>query len=206
VPQNFLWGDQQEASKLQLSAQIAPRSEVAWLKRIFRFNFIFLILMGLSVLAWGVEALEHEIKATYLYNFAKFTEWPISKLPQGAPLVICILGDDPFKGSLANLVRGKSIESHPLEVRHLGPLETTSSCGILFVGAGQSKNFQKIQASLPSHSTLMVGEASDFLQNGGQIQFFIEASKVRFEINLAAVEKAGLKIDARVLNIAKIRK
>jgi hypothetical protein len=162
--------------------------------------------MGTSAFAWGVEALEHEIKATYLYNFAKFTDWPITKLPQGAPLVICILGDDPFKGSLANLIQGKSIESHPLEVRSLGPLETMSSCGIIFVSAAQTKNFQKIKASLPAHNTLMVGEASDFLENGGQIQFFVEASKVRFEISLAALEKAGLKIDARVLNIAKIRK
>lgn len=178
------------------------------IKKTLRFAIAILGLVWMSkpVRIRAVEALEHEIKATYLYNFAKFTEWPVGKRPAGAPLIICIFGGDPFRGSLAKLTRGKSIETHPLAVQHLSSLENVRNCDILFVSAMESKNFQKQRAALPLQSTLIVGETADFLENGGQIQFFIEESKVRFAVHLPAVEKAGLKIDARVLNIAKIRK
>ncbi len=156
--------------------------------------------------SFALEAQEHEIKATYLYNFAKFTNWPAQKLPTGDHLAICISGGDPFKGALANLVRGKSIENHPLEVRHLDSVERAGACNILYVPASEVQNFLKIRGSRPLQNTLTVGETRDFLDSGGQIQFYTEDNRVKFAIDLTAVERAGLKIDARVLNIARIRR
>lgn len=156
--------------------------------------------------ARAVEALEHEIKATFLYNFAKFTDWTEVKADTGKVLTICILGEDSFKANLESLIRGKTIKSRPVEVRQLKSLEPIQECRVLFVSGAENKNFLKNRKSLPAQNLLTVGEDSDFIAGGGQIQFFLEEDKVKFEIDLPAVEKSGMKIDARVLNIAKIRR
>jgi hypothetical protein len=79
-------------------------------------------------------------------------------------------------------------------------------CHILFVSASEILRYLKFHAGLPLQNTLIVGETPEILEAGGQIQFFTEESKVRFEVSLPAIHKAGLKIDARVLNIAKVLK
>jgi hypothetical protein len=168
----------------------------------------FFALHGLACsFASAVEAPESQIKATFLYNFAKFTEWSTEKLATGSKgLTICLLGEDPFRGSLDNLIKGKSVKSRPIEVRQIDSLEAAKECELLFVSQTETQNFVKNKQALRARPILTVGEAANFIDVGGQVQFFIEENKVRFEIDVAAVEKAGLKIDARVLNIAKIRR
>ncbi|MDD4975689.1 MAG: YfiR family protein [Bacteriovorax sp.] len=156
-------------------------------------------------MAWAVEALEHEIKATYLYNFAKFIDWPEGKLEKD-PIYLCIMGKESLKSSLERLAMGKSIKNRPLHVRQLDSIDEIKSCHILFIGAAASKNLPEILRKLRFEKVLCVGDTPDFIEQGGQIQFFVNENKVGFEVNLPAVKQAGLKIDARVLNIAKVRR
>jgi hypothetical protein len=156
--------------------------------------------------AFAVEALESQIKATFLYNFAKFTEWSPEKgaaLPKS--LTICLLGEDPFHGNLNNLIKGKSVKNRPIEVRLIESLSAGKDCELLFVSDAETQNFAKNKQVLQARHILTVGESMNFIDVGGQIQFFVEDNKVRFEVDVAAVERAGMKIDARVLKIAKIR-
>lgn len=161
------------------------------------------ILMVQKVLA--IEALAYEIKATYLFNFAKFIDWPVGKLEKD-PISLCVMGKESVKISLEKLALGKFIKNRPLEVRQLDSINEIKSCHILFIGAAESKNLPEILRKIRFEKVLSVGDTSDFIEQGGQVQFFVKEDKIAFEVNLPALEQAGLKIDARVLNIAKVRR
>lgn len=154
---------------------------------------------------WAVEALEYEIKATYLYNFAKFIDWPNGKFEK-YPIYLCVMGQESMVSSLKKLTKDKVVKNRPLEIRQLNSLDEIRSCHILFIGAVATKNLPEILRKLRLEKILCVGDIPDFIEHGGQIQFFVKENKVGFEINLPAVELTGLKIDARVLNIAKVRR
>lgn len=173
-------------------------------KRLF-YSFLLLgPFLFSNSLVWGVEALEQEIKATYLYNFAKFVDWPPGKSKYD-PLVICVTQKSPVRSSLEFLAKNKSIKERPLQVHLVDKARSVNECNILYLTTEDIKSLPGIKQKLSSKDLLSVGEAPNFLTLGGQVQFFIEKDKVGFEFNLSAVERAGLKVDARVLNLARVR-
>jgi hypothetical protein len=142
---------------------------------------------------------EYQVKAAFLYNFAKFVEWPAGTFPNAAdPVAICILGQDPFGGSLEQVVAGRMIETHPIVVRHLGSAKQAAGCHILFFGRGSAPASEVANAGI-----LTVGD-SDSSEDGAVIYFRLEAGKVRFEISLQAAERENVRISSRLLSLAKI--
>lgn len=154
---------------------------------------------------YGVEAHEHEIKATYLFNFAKFIDWPAGKSAD-APIYICVLDKHSLQKNLEVLTKDKSIKDRPLRVKLILILDEIKECHVLYVSNDDIKKFSEIKDSLSSKALLSVGEAPDFIKHGGQIQFYVEKDNVSFEIDLPAIDRSGLKLDARVLNIARVRR
>lgn len=150
------------------------------------------------------EVDEYRLKAAFLFHFAQFVEWPSSVLknPPG-PLVICVVGQDPFRGELEELVQGKSIDGRVLEVRHVKPIQDSRGCHLLFIGKKESAHVPELIAILRNTPVLTIGESDDFLQQGGIIRFCWEERKVRFEVNQEAAGKANLKISSRLLLLAK---
>lgn len=171
----------------------------------FKCFLISILAILIVQKAWAVEALEYEIKATYLYNFAKFIEWPDGKFEK-YPIYLCVMGQESMVSNLKKLAKDKFVKNRPLEIRQTNSLDEARSCHILFIGAVETKNLPEILRKLRLEKILSVGDIPDFIEHGGQIQFFVKENKVGFEINLPAVELTGLKIDARVLNIAKVRR
>jgi hypothetical protein len=175
------------------------------MKKLINF-FVLIVTAALTMnLVYGVEALEHEIKATYLYNFAKFIDWPPGK-SESEPVYLCVMDKDFLKKNLEVLTKDKSVKNRPLQVRLLDSPDEIKDCHVLYVGKDDIKKFPNIKQRLNSKSLLSVGEAPDFINYGGQIQFFVENNNVSFEIDLPGISKSGLKLDARVLNIAKVRR
>lgn len=169
-------------------------------------SVLFIITTVLTINSgFGVEALEHEIKATYLYNFAKFIDWPVGNFDKD-PIYFCVMDKNSLKKSLELLTRGKSIKNRPLQVLFLASANEIKGCHVLYVSNEIIKKFPDIKKDLRLRDLLSVGEAPDFIDFGGQIQFYIENNNVSFEIDLSAIKRSGLKLDARVLNIAKVRK
>jgi hypothetical protein len=154
--------------------------------------------------AQAQDAGEYPVKAAFLYNFAKFVEWPpeTSGGPS-APLVLGVLGDDPFGGTIDQLVAGKTANGRPLVVRRLKWGEDLRQCHILFISSSEHKRLPQILEALRGASVLTVGDMDQFGQQGGMIQFVLEQSKVRFEINIAAGEQARLKFSSKLLALAK---
>ena len=146
---------------------------------------------------------EYELKAAFLYNFAKFVEWPAGAFAnESSPLAIGIIGANPFGETLERTVRNKSIGGHPLVVRPSVAPEEWKHCQILFVSSSEGRRLWEILEDLRGAPVLTVGESGHFIDNGGMIDFVIEGQKIRFEINRHAASAAGLKISSKLLSLA----
>lgn len=148
---------------------------------------------------------EYQVKAAFLYNFAKFVEWPPGTFAgPNAPLVVEVLGEDPFGQSLDEAIGGRSVNGHPLLIHRSRRLEDLRGCQLLFVSSAEQKRMPLILARLEGWPVLTVGEWETFAESGGIIQFLLEDNRVRFAINLDAATRARLKISSKLLTLAKI--
>jgi len=159
---------------------------------------------GPCLCAQAQDAGEYPVKAAFLYNFAKFVEWPPEAMgASSAPLVLGVLGDDPFGSSIDQLVAGKTANGRQLSVRRLKWGQDLGQCHILFICSSERKRVPQILDSLKGTTVLTVGEMEQFSQQGGMIQFVLEQSKVRFEINVGAADRARLRVSSKLLALAK---
>jgi hypothetical protein len=147
---------------------------------------------------------EYQMKAAFLFNFAKFVEWPTAVLPENSPLVMGVLGDDPFDGALENAVRNKAIAEHPLAYKRVKSLSEVKDCHILFISSSEKKRWPQLSDALAGASVLTVSENWDhFTDAGGVIYFFMENRRVCFDINAEAARKVGLKISSKLMLLRK---
>ena len=151
--------------------------------------------------------LQSRIKAAYLFNFAKFVDWPTQALPEAtSPIIVGLLGKDVFEGELERSVSAKSINGRPLVIRRFPEGEDFRSCHILFISPSEKRRVPQILERLKGTSVLTVSEIEQFsaLGSGGMITFFRQQNTIKFEINLDNAEKAGLKISSKLLQVAKV--
>jgi hypothetical protein len=150
-------------------------------------------------------SVEYPVKLAFLYNFTKFVEWPAqSYRDAGAPLVICVVGDDPFRPELEQELRTRTVDGHGVEVRALKPSDTLNECHMVFIPVTANEQAARIVKGLDGTSTLTVGETAGFAASGGIINLMVEGNKIHIEVNLLAADRAGLKISSKLLSIAKI--
>jgi hypothetical protein len=166
-----------------------------------------LLAFAMSASAQSARAPEYEVKAAFLYNFAKFVEWPANAFAHAsAPLRICVLGRDPFGRSLTSITQGKSISGRPLVSKQVQAPAETRSCHILFLSRSDSESLKQTLDAIGDLPVLTVGESDDFLKLGGMINFVLEEDRVRFEINLRASESHRLKLSSKLLAVARVVK
>jgi hypothetical protein len=177
-----------------------------------RAKFHAVVLAALVSLSGGSPAwaqanpsVEYQVKAAFLYNFAKFVEWPPESFAdQNAPIVLGVISDNVFGKLLTEVTAGKSVNGRPVVVKQFKEGQDLRSCHIVFVSSSNEKHVIKILESLKDSSVLTIGETSGFIQAGGIINFFIEENKVRLEINLDAATRARVKISAKVIAVARL--
>jgi hypothetical protein len=166
---------------------------------------VFLLAMLLSTVAQAQSATEYQVKAAFLFNFAKFVEWPADAFSSSdAPLQICVLGQDPFGRDFEQVIEDKSVNGHRLEIIHPSGVPQARSCQIVFVAFTDKSQMRDTLQGLKGDNVLTVGDAPGFAKMGGIINFVLDDNRVRFEINLKAAELAHLKISARLLTVAKL--
>lgn len=150
-------------------------------------------------------ATEYDVKAAFLLNFAKFVDWPDSSFTGGdSPVVIGVLGDDPFGSALDNTVRNEKVKGRKLVVKRSKQLNDLKGSHILFVSSSEQSRLGAILRETSDWHTLTVGDVQGFANRGGVINFIIRDKKIGFEINTAAANRAGLKISSQLLKLAKI--
>ena len=159
------------------------------------------LLLATAVRALPASSQEYEVKAAFLYKFGNFVEVPVAV---GAPFVVTVLGDDPFGDALDAMVQGKTIEGRPVEVRRTHNIDEATRSGIVFISASEKARLHEILGAFRNTRALTVGDVDGFAAAGGMIGFVVEQNRVRFEINPGAAEQAGIRINAKLLNLARI--
>jgi hypothetical protein len=151
------------------------------------------------------EFKEYQLKAVFLFNFAQFVEWPAVVFPdEETPLVIGVLGDDPFGPILDETVRGERIGRRTLAILRYRRAEEVGECHILFIGKSESPRLESIVAALAGRSILTVSDADQATQRGVMIRFLTEKKKIRLRINLESATRAGLVISSKLLRATEI--
>lgn len=146
---------------------------------------------------------EAKVKAAFLYNFAKYVEWPSSAFDGGgSPLVIGVIGSGPMSDALESVVDGKTVGGRRLVIRHLKWNDNLASVQELFVPADQMSGSAKLEP-LKSKPILIIGESAGFARRHGAINFVVVGSRVRFEINESAAGQAGLTISSKLLSLGR---
>jgi hypothetical protein len=162
------------------------------------------MILIVNARAQSQTAGEYQIKAAFLYNFAKFIEWPPGDFGDASgPLRICVFGQDPFGQELRDITSEKIVNGHKLLIMPVIDLQLARSCHILFIASSEKTQLKRILEILQGSSALTVGDTKGFVEQGGMINFVLENDRVRFEVNHKAAEQAGLKISSKLLNVAK---
>ncbi len=180
-----------------------------------RSRLIVAVLLCLSV-AGGANAqssasaasAEYLIKAGFIYNFAQLVQWPSAAFSQAdSPIVIGILGTDPFGTSIDRVVENKKLDGHNLIVKRLRwskDLRDLTECNILFISSSEKEHIADVINMVKWLPILTIGETPGFAARGGIINLTLEDNKVRFEVNIGAAKQANLNISSRLLALAKI--
>jgi hypothetical protein len=151
---------------------------------------------------------EDLVKAGFLYNFAIYVTWPVSAWANAdSPITNCVLGDDSFAQTLADAVTSKKISARRLAVKKLkwskDPKEF-KDCTLLYIASSEAAHGDEVIQMLKGAPILTVADFPDFTKHGGMINFFLEDSKVRFEVNADAAKQSDLAISSQILIRAKI--
>jgi hypothetical protein len=148
---------------------------------------------------------EYQLKAVFLFNFAQFVEWPSQAFADAqTPLVIGVLGKDPFGAYLDETVRGETVNNRSLVVQRYGRVEDIHTCHILFISRSEGDRLEQILARLRGRNILTVADAEGFAPPGVMIRLVTVENKIRLRINLEVAQAANLKISSKLLRTAEI--
>jgi len=176
-----------------------------------RFRAARLFVLSLLILRVGILAVaqedsqptEYQIKAAFIFNFAKFVEWPAAAFPKASsPMVVGVLGENPFHDALEKTIKNKTVDEHPVVIMQFHSATEATNCHILFISSSEKARLPQILKQLNGTSVLTVSEMSGFTEAGGMINFVFEGTKIRFQINNDAANSVGLKISSKLLKLS----
>ncbi len=145
---------------------------------------------------------EYTVKAAFVYNFARFTEWPDAAFKDAeSPLRLCVLGQDPFDGAL-NTIAGKTIGDRELLVSYPIWASEVRNCHILFISEAAGNRLTEIVTHLDGSPVLTIGDTPDIARSGGIIGLENVENRIRFQVNLDAAQRSGLRLSSRILDLA----
>lgn len=146
---------------------------------------------------------EYKIKAAFVFHFAQLVDWPSDALNSADGYFdVCLLDDEPHRQELQTTLEGKPIGSQKMHVRFLDKSQKADSCKILFLSRNSGRRQGELLRTLRGQPVLSVGDADNFLTEGGMIRLHLEQDKIRFDINVGAAELCHLKISSRLLLLA----
>ena len=186
----------QRAAAADISAK--GRRTAAWIIALIVFNLA-------AGNAQSQKELEYKLKAVYLFNFLQFSEWPDSAFTDPrAPIILGVVGNDPFGTVLDEVVQSEKVGVHPITVVRFRTEDEITKCQVLFVCLSEKDNCQTILNGVQGSPTLTVSEINGFDSLGGCIGFYFEHNRLRFEINMKALKQARLKMSSKLLRLARI--
>ncbi len=175
-----------------------------------RISAACLLLVALTsaqlIRAQEIRPTDYQIKAAYLSDFGRFVRKWGNRAATSAdePFSVCVLGQDPFGPALDAAVKGEAINGSPMAAKHILRAQEASTCRVLFISSSEKNQMSAILAVVGAIPVLTVSDTPDFLKLGGDIQFVLDADKVKLEISLASADRAGLVLSSELLKVARI--
>ncbi len=164
-----------------------------------------LLMYSKPLPAQGPASREYQLKGIFLYNFSQFVQWPPSSFSSDqAPMVIGIVGTDPFGPYLEEAISGEQMNGHPLVIERYASGDEIGACQILFINLPDSKKRKEAITAVKDKSVLTVSDASDFLEHGGMIRFLTRQGKLKLQVNLEATKAANLEVSSKLLRLVEI--
>jgi YfiR/HmsC-like len=157
-----------------------------------------------SAAAGGQGLTASALRAAFLYNFPKFSEWPADVLLPGQPLAMCVVGDVAIADVLAQTIKGHPIAGHELTVVILKVDQPASGCHLLYVSAAEIKRSTALLLAVNGSAVFTVSDAMGFAESGGVAQLIVEDNRIRLAINIASARRRRLTISSKLLSLATI--
>lgn len=164
----------------------------------------FLLVLAGNMMAGAAEPTEYDIKAAYVYKFAKFCEWPDEAGRNS--ISIGVLGQGPIAASLEKTLKGKTLKDKPVILIKAQQVDSVKSCQIIYITSSTKEPLEDIMATLEGANVLTVSDIKDFSRNKGIVGFVWERDHVKFTVNLDNLRKTELSLSSKLLSIAKIVK
>jgi hypothetical protein len=161
-----------------------------------------LIALLASITRADTAVAEYQLKAAYLFNFAKFTEWPAAALPAGAAVTVCVTGRDPFGEALAG-IETKTVQNHPVRVRRGVRIDDLRGCHLVFVGESEERRLPELFRNAEAASALTLGDTEGFVDHGGTIGLVTRDNRILFDVNMDSARRAGLRLSSQMLKLAR---
>ena len=147
---------------------------------------------------------EYQVKAAFLYNFAKFVDWPVGSPGRPGSIAICVFGQNSFGRVLEDTVSGKTVDGKTFMVRRVSDGKAAALCQILFVSSSERMRLGTILGDLRTSHVLTVGETESFIDEGGIVNLKLDGGKIQIQININAADQAGVRISSKLLGLAQI--
>lgn len=145
------------------------------------------------------------IKAAFVYNFVKLVSWPDRRFDSdSAPVRVCVVRGDEMLEALRQSISGKLVGTHPVEVSAVSAEDSFADCHVLYLGAVLAGRYAPLEGRAAGKGVLVIDEGLQFTWPDGMIRLFQEQNRMRFELNLEAVERSGLRLDPRLIRLARI--
>jgi hypothetical protein len=159
------------------------------------------VVLLMHVVTFAQDVTEPSLKAAFIYNLARYTEWPGAS-PASGPFVICVLGDPAVSDALGRVVKGRELASRSITVSLVtaGPMRR---CHMLYLSGVSASQATLLLADLQDAPVLTISDIAGFTDAGGTVQFFFESGQLRFRIKLQALKRTHLQISSKVLLLAK---
>ena len=162
------------------------------------------VLLGGALRVSAQDVTEVRLKGAFIFNFARFTDWPPEALSSSSTVSACVVGDKPISDALQSAVSGQRLSGRPVVVSLLDPKTTVLNCHLLYVSGVDRARLSELVVRLREAPVLTVSDDDAFLKAGGMIQIFIESGKMRFRINPRAAKRAHLQLSSRLLALAEL--
>jgi hypothetical protein len=161
------------------------------------------ILLLLQVAAAAQDVTEPALKAAFIYNFTKFTDWPEAAAPASESFVLCVVGDEAVGGALEQMIKGRAIGGHSMAVAIVAPTGPQRACRVLYLSGMTAGQATQIITGLRDLPVLTISDLDGFVELGGIAQLFFEHGRLRFNVQVGSATRARLHISSRLLALAK---
>jgi len=169
------------------------------------------VILGMSLLAVPSHAAEapalseRQVKALFLFNFAKYVDWPAGVFSNSsAPIVIGVVGEDGFSDEFRRITGDRKVNDRKVVIKQIDGTADLKDCQILFVRSSENGRLTEILEAVKNSAVLTVGETDRFLLQEGMINFTKKENKIHLEINLVPAQRVNLKLSSKLLTVAEV--